>query len=76
MNTLRTLLFGLLGIALIAGTMLFTASLFVVFAGVAALSLVARALMPTPKQAPAYARARKNNEMRVWNDGRGTIIDL
>lgn len=76
MNTLRTLLFGLLGIALIAGTMLFTASLFVVFAGVAALSLVARALLPAPKLAPAYTRTRKNNEMRVWNDGRGTIIDL
>lgn len=76
MNKLRPLLFGLLGIALIAGTMLFTASLFVIFAGVATLSLIARALMPAPKQAPAYARTRKTGEMRVWNDGRGTIIDL
>ena len=76
MNTLRTLLFGLLGIAIIAGTMLFTASLFVVFAGVAALSLIARAFLPAPKQAPAYARARKTGEMRGWNVGRGTIIDL
>ena len=76
MNTLRSLTFGFIGIAVIVATMMFTASIMVVFAGLAALSLIARALIPTPKKKPVYATARKPGEMRVWNDGRGTIIDL
>jgi hypothetical protein len=39
--------------------------------------MVGRAL--SMKMKPAPVRAKANNgkpEMRVWNDGRGTIIDL
>ena len=80
MNTLRSLTFGFIGIAVIVATMMLTASVMVVFAGFAALSLIARALIPAAKKKPVYASARKpsdkSGEMRIWNDGRGTIIDL
>lgn len=75
MNNIRSLFLGLLSVAVIAATALFTASVLVLFAGLAAMSLIFRALMPAPKRAPVHARARKPGEMRVWNDGRGTIID-
>lgn len=76
MNNIRSLLLGLISVAVIAGMMLLTASLVAIMAGLAAVTLIVRALMPAPKRAPVYARARKAPEtMRVWNDGRGTIID-
>lgn len=75
MNNLRFVFLGLLSFAVIAGTVLLAASFLAVLAGFAAMTLIARALMPAPKRAPVCARARKTGEMRVWNDGRGTIID-
>lgn len=75
MNNIRSLFLGLLSVAIIAGTVLLTASFLALLAGFAAVTLIARMLMPAPKRAPVYARTRRAEEMRVWNDGRGTIID-
>lgn len=75
MNNIRSLFLGLLSVAVIAGTVLLTASFLALLAGLAAMTLIARMLMPVPKRAPVYAKARKAEEMRIWNDGRGTIID-
>ncbi|MCX8999528.1 hypothetical protein NOF55_20695 [Rhizobiaceae bacterium BDR2-2] len=75
MNSIRSLFLGLLSIAVIAGTVLLTASFVALMAGLAAVTLIARALIPANRRAPIYARARKSDEIRVWNDGRGTIID-
>lgn len=75
MNNIRSLFLGLLSVAVVIGTMLLTASFLALLAGLAAVTLIVRALMPAPKRAQVYARARKPGEMRVWNDGRGTIID-
>ncbi len=75
MNNIRSLFLGLLSVAVIAGTVLLTASFLALLAGLAAVTLIARMLMPAPKRAPVYAKARKAEEMRIWNDGRGTIID-
>jgi hypothetical protein len=39
-------------------------------------SLGVRMLMGRTKRAPVYAKAKRREELRVWNDGKGTIIDL
>ena len=75
MNNIRSLFLGILSVAVIAGTVLLTASFLALVAGLAAVTLIARMLVPSPKRAPVYAKARKADEMRIWNDGRGTIID-
>ena len=81
MNTFKSVLItaAALSIAVIAS--LFTASLVLAFAGVATVLLAARAIAVRmqPKEARIYARARNNRYMqpvRVWNDGKGTIIDM
>ena len=64
-------------IAVLAVAALLTASLTVAFAGILAVLSIARGLSAQVKPAPVKARAKANqSEMRVWNDGRGTIIDL
>ena len=50
------------------------------FVGIAAafavsLTLVIGALL-TVTLAPVYAKAKRSEGVRVWNDGKGTIIDL
>ena len=62
---------------------LFTASIGLAIAGAISVLLLGQWLsnLLSEKQAPvrAYARAktrREQDQMRVWNDGRGTIIDL
>lgn len=81
MNTFKSVLItaAALSIAVIAS--LFTASLVLAFAGVATVLLAARAISVRmqPKEARVYARARNNAHAqpgRIWNDGRGTIIDM
>ena len=39
-------------------------------------TLGARMLMGKTKRAPVYAKAKRREDLRVWNDGKGTIIDL
>ncbi len=49
-----------------------------VLAGILSLTMMARAMMPQPKPVHAEARAARPGERvnRIWNDGRGTIIDM
>ncbi len=75
MQNIRSFFFFATGVALFALAALLTASLTVAFIGIlgaiAAGRLVAARLKPVP------VRARTHTDgVRVWNDGRGTIIDL
>jgi predicted phage tail protein len=77
MQNLRSVALGITGIAVLALAAAFTVSLTLIAGAVLTLSLAARMLSPKRKTAPVYAKANKRrDEMRVWNDGRGTIIDL
>lgn len=64
------------GIAILAMAALFTASLTVAFIGVLAVLSAARMLSARLKPAPIPVKPRHQRDMRVWNDGKGTIIDL
>lgn len=77
MQNIRAFLYGLVGIAAIGILVMLTASLTLAFAGMLAVFTVVKALSHRPKPAPVRARAKgQQSDMRVWNDGRGTIIDL
>lgn len=75
MQNIRAFFVIVSAIALLAMGAVLTASLTVAFAGILALLSIGRALSMRLKPAPVRAKASKR-EMRVWNDGRGTIIDL
>ncbi|SIR22349.1 hypothetical protein SAMN05880590_11463 [Rhizobium sp. RU35A] len=77
MQNIRAVFLGLIGIAAIGSLVVLTASITLAFAGMLAVFTVVRALTPRLKPAPVRARAKgARPDMRVWNDGRGTIIDL
>jgi hypothetical protein len=81
MNTFKTALITVAGLSIAAIAMLFTASLVVAFAGIATVLLAARAISLQLQQKPSrvYARARRDGQRepgRIWNDGKGTIIDM
>jgi membrane protein implicated in regulation of membrane protease activity len=76
MQGIRSFFIAASGIALLALAALFTASLTVAFIGVLAVLSVARLLSARLKPAPIPVKRRNQREMRVWNDGKGTIIDL
>ncbi|NTF70126.1 hypothetical protein A6U85_24255 [Agrobacterium sp. 13-626] len=77
MKNIRSLFIALAGITVFAAMALFTVSLTLAVGGILTALMVGRAISLRMKPVPV--RARTNNgqrEMRVWNDGRGTIIDL
>nr|ACH86238.1 hypothetical protein [Agrobacterium vitis] len=79
MQNLRAL--GLLGLGVIALTAaaLLTFSLTLVLGVVLTGTLAWRALTLKPKPVAVHARKRQPEEqqpVRIWNDGRGTIIDM
>lgn len=78
MQSLRSIALAAGGVAILASAAVFTLSLTVLAGGILTMSLIARMLMNRAKTSPVYARAKRPQEktMRVWNDGRGTIIDL
>jgi hypothetical protein len=76
MQNIRSFFLIVTAIAVLAGAALLTASLTVAFMGVLAILSIARALSARLKPVPVRARAGRNENMRVWNDGRGTIIDM
>ena len=79
MQNLRSLAIAAAGIVVLALAAVFTVSLTLIAGAVLTLTLAARMLTLRPKKAPVYARAKAQGharEIRVWNDGRGTIIDL
>lgn len=76
MQTIRSALFALAGLVLVGLAAAFAVSLTIVLGAVLTVSLAVRMLMLRTKQAPVYAKAKRREDMRVWNDGKGTIIDL
>ena len=75
MQNIRSFVLFTSGVALFALAALLTASLTVAFAGILGVLAAGRFLSARLKPVPVKAKARKD-DMRVWNDGRGTIIDL
>jgi hypothetical protein len=67
-------------IAVLAMAAVLTASLTVAFAGILVLLSIGRAistrLNPVPVRSKSFASKPDSRDIRVWNDGRGTIIDL
>lgn len=55
-----------------------TLSFGLALAAILSLTMAARALMPQPKPVHAKATVRRPGAevTRIWNDGRGTIIDM
>lgn len=78
MQNIRSLFIALAGITVFAAMALFTVSLTLAVGGILTVLMAARAISLRMKPAPVRAKAKTNSqrEMRIWNDGRGTIIDL
>jgi hypothetical protein len=75
MQNIRAFFIIISAIAVLATAALLTASLAVAFAGILAILSIGRAFSQRLKPVPVRAKTSQR-EMRVWNDGRGTIIDL
>ena len=78
MQNIRSIFFMLAGATVFVAMLLFTFSVTLAVGGILTVLMVGRALSMKMKPAPVRARARTDGkrEMRIWNDGRGTIIDL
>ncbi len=76
MNAIKTAIFTVTGLAIAAMAAVFTASLLVALAGIGTVLLAARAISMKMQPEPIRATVRNDNIHRVWNDGRGTIIDM
>ena len=81
MQSIRSVFFMAAAIAITVAAFVLTASLALALAGIAAVVAIGSAIAArfNAKSMPARARATsagREREMRVWNDGRGTIIDL
>nr|WP_316650934.1 hypothetical protein [uncultured Gellertiella sp.] len=80
MQNLTSILLTVAGIALLGLFGFVTLSLLMVLAGVLSLTLLARAMMPVARPVPVKARHNSrqggHDVRRIWNDGKGTIIDM
>ena len=79
MNSVRSFFVVLTGAAFVGILAVLTASISVVFVGLLSVSLVVRALSLRLQPKPVPVRSKRQDtakDFRVWNDGRGTIIDL
>ncbi|WP_426238488.1 hypothetical protein [Pararhizobium sp. DWP1-1-3] len=79
MQSIRSLLLTIAGIAFTLMAFVFTASLGLALIGIASVVMIgmtiAARLAPKPVRATVN-RNRQQREPRIWNDGHGTIIDL
>jgi hypothetical protein len=75
MQNIRSFFVILTAIAVLAAAALLTASLTIALMGTIALLSVGKALSSRLKPVPVRTRS-KRDDIRVWNDGRGTIIDM
>ena len=75
MQNIRTFFLAITGFAVLATVVLLTASLTLALGAVLSVALLGRAMSTRLKPVPVRAKARQD-DMRVWNDGCGTIIDL
>ncbi|MQW89858.1 hypothetical protein [Sinorhizobium saheli] len=81
MQSIRSVLFTAAAIAVTLAAFVFTASLALALAGIAAVVAIGSAIATRLNGRSVHARSRARpagaaREMRIWNDGRGTIIDL
>ncbi|WP_026620100.1 DUF58 family protein [Ensifer sp. WSM1721] len=81
MQSIRSVLFTAVAITVTLVAFVFTASLALALAGIAAVVAIGSAIAAKFNRRPVHVHARTNptgaeREMRIWNDGRGTIIDL
>jgi hypothetical protein len=88
MRSIRAFFITLAGLTFVAVVTVFTASIGIALAGVATVLLFGQWLSSLlssherqPQPAKAYARSQRQEQpnqsgMRVWNDGKGTIIDM
>ncbi|EJJ25697.1 hypothetical protein LVY75_32435 [Sinorhizobium sp. B11] len=76
MQNIRSIFFMLAGATVFVAMLLLTFSVTLAVGGILTVLMVGRALSMKMKPAPVRARADGKREMRIWNDGRGTIIDL
>ncbi|MND55055.1 hypothetical protein D3C80_461290 [compost metagenome] len=75
MQNIRSFFVIITAIALLAAAALLTASLTIAFMGTLAILSIGKMLSSKLKPVPVRAKT-KQRDMRVWNDGRGTIIDM
>jgi len=75
MQNIRSFFIIVTAIALLAAAALLTASLTIALMGTLAILSIGKALSSKLKPVPVRAK-NKQSDMRVWNDGRGTIIDM
>ncbi len=75
MQNIRSFFVIVTAIALLAAAALLTASLTIAFMGTLAILSIGKMLSSKLKPVPVHAKS-KQSDMRVWNDGRGTIIDM
>ncbi|WP_438751218.1 hypothetical protein [Pararhizobium sp. O133] len=82
MQSIRNLFLTAAGIAFTVMAFVFTASLGLALLGIASVvmigTMIAARLAPRPLRATVNRTAgrRPQREPRIWNDGRGTIIDM
>jgi hypothetical protein len=76
MQNIRSIFFMLAGATVFVAMLLLTFSVTFAVGGILTVLMVGRAFSMKMKPAPVRARADGKREMRIWNDGRGTIIDL
>ena len=77
MQRIRSIVFTVFSLMIAGATFLFAASVGLAIAGIVTVvmlgSMLAARLQPIPVRA---RKAPSQREPRIWNDGRGTIIDL
>lgn len=76
MQNLRSAVYALAGLAFVGLAAAFAVPLTLVVGALLTVTLGARMLMGKTKRAPVYVKAKRREDVRVWNDGKGTIIDL
>jgi uncharacterized protein len=80
MQNIRSVFLLLAGITAFAALALFTFSVTLAVGAILTVLMVGRALSlkmkPAPIRATAKSKHHSGETMRIWNDGRGTIIDL
>lgn len=79
MENIRSVLMAIVGLAALAFVTVFAASVGLALIGVLAVVTCARMVAFKLNHAPVPVRtreARRTDGMRVWDDGRGKIIDL
>jgi hypothetical protein len=76
MQNIRSVFFMLAGVTVFVALAIFTFSVTLAVGGILTVLMVGRALSLKMKPVPVRAKANDKREMRIWNDGRGTIIDL